>query len=111
MDKYVAGDPFTLNHRTPNAIHKALVQYPHGSVFKKSIEEPTIEYGEGKTSVTLEDEDGKIIRVSGSKTAFNGAFNKGDGTGGGTMQAADWEEVITIAHNMSLDDQTTIDEN
>jgi len=110
--KYVAGDPFSLNHRTPNAIHKALfgIGYVPGSVFTKSIEEPTIEVGEGNTSVTLEDEGGKIIRVSGAKTTLNGAFNKGDGTGGGTMQAADWEEVITIAHNMSLNNQTTVDE-
>ena len=110
--KYVAGDPFSLNHRTPNAIHKALFGkgYGPGAVFIKSIEEPTIEVGEGPTSVTLEDEGGQIIRVSGAKTALNGAFNKGDGSGGGTMQAADWEEVITISHNMSLDDQTTIDE-
>ena len=110
--KYVAGDPFTLNHRTPNAVHKALKggNYQPGSVFTKSIEEPTIVYGKGNTSVTLEDEKGNIIKVSGTKSSLNAAFNKGDGKGGGTMQAADWEEVITIAHNMSLDDQTTIDE-
>ena len=91
--KYVAGDPFSLNHRTPNAIHTALfgIGYVPGSVFTKSIEDPTIEVGEGSTSVTLEDEGGKIIRVSGAKTTLNGAFNKGDGSGGGTMQAADWE--------------------
>ena len=78
LDKYVAGDPFTLNHRTPNAIHTVLfgIGYVPGTVFTKSIEEPTIEVGKGNTSVTLEDEDGKIIRVSGSKSAFNGAFNK-----------------------------------
>ena len=112
MDKYVSGDPFTLNHRTPNSIHKLLfgIGYTPGTVFTKSNEEPSIEVGEGNTVVTLEDEKGKIIRVSGTKASFNGAFNKGDGKGGGTMQAADWEEVITIAHNMSLDSQTTIDE-
>ena len=108
--KYVAGDPFVLNHRPPNAIHKALSNYPRGSVFKKSAEDTTVEVGKGSVSVTLEDEKGKIIRVLGTKSAFNSAFNRGDGKGGGKMQAADWEEVITIAHNMSLDDQTTVDE-
>ena len=100
--KYVAGDPFVLNHRPQNAIHKALSNYERGSVFKKSNDDTTVEVGKGSVSVTLEDEKGNIIRVLGTKSAFNSAFNRGDGKGGGKMQAADWEEVITIAHNMKV---------
>ena len=102
--KYKAGYEFTLNERTPNAVHKALGNYIPGDPFKKSDKEPTKEYGDpnGKNfiSVTLEDKTGQIIKIWGSESALNSAFNKGSSATGGKMFAADWEEVITIAHNM-----------
>ena len=53
-------------------------------------------------SVTLEDEKGTVIQLWGSKAALGDAFNRGNSKGGGKMYAADWEEVITIAHNMQV---------
>jgi|TARA_R110000803_G_C11960857_1_gene318685 hypothetical protein len=118
--KYPRSSEFTLNARTPqNAVHKAIINglgYPSGTTFKKSDEEPTSEKniaGEQKgknVSVTLEDDKGNIVQVWGTKSAFQGAFNKGNSKGGGKMQAADWEEVITIAHNQSLEPTTGLDE-
>ena len=118
LPKYTSGDPFTLNHQSPNAIHKALAtqNYTPGTTFKKSDEDAAVEIGDpdarGAVSVTLEDEKGKIIKVWGTASALNGAFNKGDSAGGGTMKAADWEEVITIAHNMFISETNpkTMDE-
>ena len=102
--KYKAGYEFTLNERTPNAVHRALGNYISGDPFKKSDKEATKEYGDpnGKNfiSVTLEDKTGQIIKIWGSKSALSDAFNKGSSATGGKMFAADWEEVITIAHNM-----------
>ena len=107
-DKYPRTSEFTLNVRTPqNAVHKALtgMGYPTGTTFKKSDETKfdhvltTTKTGK-PVSVTLEDEKGTIIQLIGSKAALGGAFNKGNSKGGGKMYAADWEEVITIAHNM-----------
>jgi len=105
MGKYVAGDEFTLNDRNPTKVHKALFSqgYSIGHVFKKSDEEPEIKIGEGTLSVKLEDDRGKIIEIFGSKSAIHGAFNTGSISGGGAMKAADWEEVITISHNMIVD--------
>jgi len=102
--KYKAGFEFTLNERTPNAVHIALGNYIPGDPFKKSDKEATKEYGDpnGKDfiSVTLEDKTGQIIKIWGSESALSNAFNKGSSATGGKMFAADWEEVITIAHNM-----------
>jgi len=114
--KYKAGYEFTLNERTPNAVHKALGNYIPGDPFKKSDKEATKEYGDpnGKDfiSVTLEDKTGQIIKIWGSKSALSDAFNKGSSATGGKMFAADWEEVITIAHNMKSADASgpTMDE-
>lgn len=107
-DKYPRTSEFTLNVRTPqNAVHKALtsIGYPTGTTFKKSDKTKFDHVLEtSKTgrpvSVTLEDEKGTVIQLIGSKAALGGAFNKGNSKGGGKMYAADWEEVITIAHNM-----------
>jgi hypothetical protein len=116
-DKYAPTEEFTLNVRTPqNAVHKALtgMGYPTGTTFKKSDETKfdhvltTTKTGK-PVSVTLEDEKGTIIQLIGSKAALGGAFNRGNSKGGGKMYAADWEEVITIAHNMSLDPRMTIE--
>jgi hypothetical protein len=102
--KYKAGYEFTLNERTPNAVHRALSNYIPGDPFKKSDKEPTIEINTQENSawvaIVLEDKTGQIIRVWGSESALNKAFNKGSSATGGKMFAADWEEVITIAHNM-----------
>ena len=104
--KYKAGYEFTLNERTPNAVHRALGNYIPGDPFKKSDKEATKEYGDpnGKDfiSVTLEDKTGQIIKIWGSESALSNAFNKGSSATGGKMFAADWEEVITIAHNMKV---------
>jgi hypothetical protein len=102
--KYKAGYEFTLNERTPNAVHRALGNYIPGDPFKKSDKEPTIEINTQENpawvAIVLEDKTGQIIRVWGSESALNNAFNKGSSATGGKMFAADWEEVITIAHNM-----------
>ncbi len=101
LPKYAPGSEFTLNDRDVNSVHKALfsLNYKPGAVFKKTEAEPTKEVGEGPLSVTLEDEKKKIIKVSGSKSSLHNAFNVVSLKGGGAMKAADWEEVITIAHN------------
>ena len=110
---------FTLNVNKPNAVHKALIRglgYTKGTTFKKSDDEPTSDKhivgdrNRRNVSVTLEDDRGTIIQVWGTKSAFRGAFNVGNSKGGGKMYAADWEEVITIAHNKSLASETTIDQ-
>ena len=102
--KYKAGYEFTLNERTPNAVHRALGNYIPGDPFKKSDKEPTKEINtqenDAWVAIVLEDKTGQIIRVWGSESALNNAFNKGSSATGGKMFAADWEEVITIAHNM-----------
>jgi hypothetical protein len=104
LPKYVPGSEFTLNDRTPNSVHKALfsINYSPGAVFKKTNADHTEEVGEGSLSVTLEDEKKKIIKVFGSKSSLHNAFNAGSLKGGGAMKAADWEEVITIAHNRNI---------
>ena len=82
---------------------------PTGTTFKKSDETKfdhvltTTKTGR-PVSVTLEDEKGTVIQLIGSKAALGSAFNKGNSKGGGKMYAADWEEVITIAHNMKEKD-------
>jgi len=116
--KYPRSSEFTLNVNKPNAVHTALgtLNYSPGTTFKKSDDTPTsnkhIVGKQNKTNVavTLEDDKGTIIQVWGTKSAFRGAFNVGNSKGGGKMYAADWEEVITIAHNKSLAPQTTIDQ-
>ena len=108
-DKYPRTSEFTLNVRTPpNAVHKALtgMGYPTGTTFKKTDKTPKHVLTTTKTgkpvSVTLEDDKGIVIQLIGSKAALGGAFNKGNSKGGGKMYAADWEEVITIAHNKKV---------
>ena len=108
-DKYPRTSEFTLNVRTPpNAVHKALtgMGYPTGTTFKKTDKTPKHVLTTTKTgkpvSVTLEDDKGIVIQLIGSKAALGTAFNKGNSKGGGKMYAADWEEVITIAHNMQV---------
>ena len=109
-DKYPRTSEFTLNVRTPqNAVHKALTGagYPTGTTFKKTdktkFDHVLTTTKTGKpVSVTLEDDKGTVIQLIGSKAALGGAFNKGNSKGGGKMYAADWEEVITIAHNMKV---------
>ena len=117
-DKYPRTSEFTLNVNKPNAVHKALgtLNYSPGTTFKKSDDTPTSDkhivgdQNKRNVSVTLEDDKGTIIQVWGTKSAFRGAFNVGNSKGGGKMYAADWEEVITIAHNKSLAPETTIDQ-
>ncbi len=110
-DKYAPTEEFTLNVRTPqNAVHKALINglgYPTGTTFKKTdktkFDHVLTTTKTGKpVSVTLEDDKGTLIHLIGSKAALGGAFNRGNSKGGGKMYAADWEEVITIAHNMKV---------
>ena len=116
--KYPRSSEFTLNVNKPNAVHKALgtLNYSPGTTFKKSDDTPTSDkhivgdQNKRNVSVTLEDDKGTIIQVWGTKSAFRGAFNVGNSKGGGKMYAADWEEVITIAHNKSLAPETTIDQ-
>ena len=110
-DKYPRTSEFTLNVREPqNAVHKALtgMGYPTGTTVKKTDKTPKHVLTTTKTgkpvSVTLEDDKGIVIQLIGSKAALGTAFNKGNSKGGGKMYAADWEEVITIAHNMKEKD-------
>tara|TARA_Y100000593_G_scaffold14854_1_gene28631 strand:+ start:7060 stop:8487 length:1428 start_codon:yes stop_codon:yes gene_type:complete len=104
MDKYVEGDEFTLNDRKQTTVHKNLLSigYSIGQVFKKTYKEADVTVGEGSTSVNVEDSNGKVIEILGSKSAIHGSFNTGSISGGGAMKAADWEEVITISHNMRV---------